>query len=589
MSKRTLPSKLLNTIIIILLLFINTPLSVFADEHTMQELSYDFDTLLSEWGVVANGSLSIDNQNYCTGSSSLKIMGRSNFFNGPSLNTTNLIAKNEPYSVSLYVYHEGNETITFRATARFTSNNNTDEFRNIGQTDIPPNTWTNISGSFTSLEDYKASIIYIECTNETINFNIDDFHIKGLLNIGALPSVTQPAVSQAVTDSSTVQNENIITTVSPVTNTNNPISQVTIDFENGNYNKLFSINNASIKIVSDYSYLGKASLLVSGRKSSADPLKIQTNFLEDKKDYSYNAYIMYNDKDAPERLNFYTLINYVVNGKSLSERISSEEIQKNSWSKVSGTIKLPKKATDITLAIYTENNSEQMHRSYVTNFYIDNVSFKNISVSPIKTIIILLIIICTVTALVIITLKVLRRWKKKKISNQTIIELAMKDKMTNTLNRNAYQKFLEDISKEPDKIKSLYFAVCDVNFLKYANDNIGHEAGDKIICKCARLATENIEGDVFRTGGDEFLCVSYKPFKEHFKKVIDEASSFEKDNIFSVAVGFSEYSPDIDGDTPDIKQILERADKEMYLDKKRCKEKNPDLCNIKKDNQTKEI
>lgn len=166
----------------------------------------------------------------------------------------------------------------------------------------------------------------------------------------------------------------------------------------------------------------------------------------------------------------------------------------------------------------------------------------------------------------------------------------MKDKMTNTLNRNAYQKFLEDISKEPDKLKSLYFAVCDVNFLKYANDNIGHEAGDKIICKCAELAIKNIEGDVFRTGGDEFLCVSHKPFKEHFKKVIDEASSFEKDNIFSVAVGFSEYSPDIDGDTPDIKQILERADKEMYLDKKRCKKSNPDLCNIsKKDNRTKEM
>lgn len=588
MTIRIIPSKILSVLTTILLLFTNVTLAVSADEPSIQELSYDFDTLLSEWDVVADGSLSIDNQNYYTGSSSLKITERKNFFNGPCLDTTNLIEKNELYSVSLYIYHEGSESIPFIATARFTNHNNVEEFRNIGQVDVLPATWTNLTCTFTSPADYKSSIIYIECENDTVNFNIDDFHIKGLLNIGALPKVTQPAVSQSITDSSQLQSPDTVSVIPQ--SSGNPTSQITIDFEDGKYNKLFNTNNASIKTVTDYSYLGKSSLFISGRKSSADPLIMNADFLEGKKDYSYSAHIMYNEKDAPEKIHFYTLITYVLNGQNLSERISSEEVQKNSWSKISGTIKLPKKATNVTISIYTENNSEQMQKSYVTDFYVDNISIKNISVSPVKKILMPFIIIASAIIATLIIIKTIHRWKKKKISNQTIIELAMKDKMTNTLNRNAYQKFLEDISKEPDKLKSLYFAVCDVNFLKYANDNIGHEAGDKIICKCAELAIKNIEGDVFRTGGDEFLCVSHKPFKEHFKKVIDEASSFEKDNIFSVAVGFSEYSPDIDGDTPDIKQILERADKEMYLDKKRCKESNPDLCNIsKKDNQTKEM
>ena len=583
MNKYTfLPSTLILTLVVALVTVLS-PLNVAADTPSVKTVLYDFeDSDTSAWHAMGNGVLSIDTKNYYSGASSLKITGRKNFFNGPAIDTTDFFIANEVYSVSAYLYHEGLETLHFKATARLTDKNDEISYKFIGETDVSPGSWTSISGSFTvpeNYEDCKESSIYLECGNETIDFYVDYYAIKGLTysNIDDIPQITQSTQNTVSEVKKTTANEKTVQVLEK--------DNILMGFEDEKYNKLFSIKNAKKEIVNSYSYSGRFSLFVSNRTSSADALEMKADFLEKNKTYSYGTYLMYNSADAPEEINFYTVLQYKSNGKNFTEKISSDTVSKNTWSKISCTFKLPAKAENVLIFIYSENSSEQLHKSYLTDFYIDNVSLKTTTLSKSKKILVPIIIVAVCILVVLVFIKLIPVWKKKKSSQKELIELSLKDAMTKTLNRNAYQQFLSDISSDTKKVKLLHIAICDINFLKYINDNISHKAGDEAICKCASLLLENVAGDVFRTGGDEFICISFAPFDDKLKKAISDASCFEENSIFSVAIGFAEYNQELDGDTPDIKLILERADQEMYKDKKLCKEQNPKLCRDNKENK----
>ena len=144
--------------------------------------------------------------------------------------------------------------------------------------------------------------------------------------------------------------------------------------------------------------------------------------------------------------------------------------------------------------------------------------------------------------------------------------------MTHAYNRNEYEDTLNIFIKSPKKCKSYYFAVCDVNGLKKINDELGHSFGDKCIVKCASVLLSIVkepEGKVFRTGGDEFICISKKNLEKEIREALKKAESEEKDYPFSAAVGFASYNPDEDGKEPDVRDIIVRCDKQMYIDKKK--------------------
>ncbi|MDE5855152.1 MAG: GGDEF domain-containing protein, partial [Ruminococcus sp.] len=125
----------------------------------------------------------------------------------------------------------------------------------------------------------------------------------------------------------------------------------------------------------------------------------------------------------------------------------------------------------------------------------------------------------------------------------------------------------------PEKCRKLYFTVCDVNFLKYINDNYGHEMGDKAIIRCAEVLLKVVskKGKVYRTGGDEFICIVKSDLTQAIKtEFLIEASRY-KGYPFSVAVGTSHYDKSIDFDNPSTKTILARSDKEMYNHKQEIK------------------
>ncbi|MDD5941092.1 GGDEF domain-containing protein [Fibrobacter sp.] len=88
--------------------------------------------------------------------------------------------------------------------------------------------------------------------------------------------------------------------------------------------------------------------------------------------------------------------------------------------------------------------------------------------------------------------------------------LSSVDMLTGVKNRNAMNNLVSRIvtGKLPAP-KRFGVVFADVNGLKPVNDNEGHEAGDNLLKRAARVLKEAFEGyDVFRAGGDEFVVVA---------------------------------------------------------------------------------
>jgi diguanylate cyclase (GGDEF)-like protein len=91
---------------------------------------------------------------------------------------------------------------------------------------------------------------------------------------------------------------------------------------------------------------------------------------------------------------------------------------------------------------------------------------------------------------------------------------ALMDKLTNTLNRNGFEKAMQ-------KCNYKYFILLDLDNFKYINDNFGHEAGDAVLKEFAWLLKKYFKNDIIgRWGGDEFLICTNKE-KEQITEIFD--------------------------------------------------------------------
>lgn len=149
-------------------------------------------------------------------------------------------------------------------------------------------------------------------------------------------------------------------------------------------------------------------------------------------------------------------------------------------------------------------------------------------------------------------------------------EVSIKDELTGLYNRRGYEVDCDCIEKD-GTLNQYSIIMADLNGLKAANDNIGHEAGDELIiaaAKCMNNAFSGI-GKAYRVGGDEFvillncskdkvndvvtsfdyLCANYKG------KLISELS-------ISKGVVICAEHPELSFD-----EMKAMADKLMYADK----------------------
>lgn len=149
------------------------------------------------------------------------------------------------------------------------------------------------------------------------------------------------------------------------------------------------------------------------------------------------------------------------------------------------------------------------------------------------------------------------------------------DIVTGISNRRKFEEILlKEIQRAKRYTHDLSIILFDIDEFKEFNDNFGHKKGDEILLNFATLLKENIRNidTVARWGGDEFLIILPNTSKEnalHKAEVLCEkiASDLVIDfRSITCSFGVTSY---VEGD--DSNTIFMRADKELYLSKKKNK------------------
>ena len=152
-----------------------------------------------------------------------------------------------------------------------------------------------------------------------------------------------------------------------------------------------------------------------------------------------------------------------------------------------------------------------------------------------------------------------------------LMDMAYTDKMTGVFNKEKITSLIKDMIRDP-RINVFSIMMFDIDDFKKINDNLGHLVGDESLIDMAKLGIESIRKNDYigRYGGDEFLIIlsGLDPYET---KIIAERFRLKiantKDPNFTISIGVSSYPED--GKT--FKELLEAADKALYLSKERGK------------------
>ncbi|MBR4554836.1 MAG: EAL domain-containing protein [Ruminococcus sp.] len=157
-------------------------------------------------------------------------------------------------------------------------------------------------------------------------------------------------------------------------------------------------------------------------------------------------------------------------------------------------------------------------------------------------------------------------------------ELARRDELTGTRNKNAYHELessVEQAIASGEEEVSFAVVVCDINNLKLINDTYGHRAGDDYIkTACSMICNVFSHSPVFRVGGDEFVVFLTGRDLSDRKKLLSDLRMQVIENLKKkegpvVAVGCSVFDQRFDSA---VSEVFERADGQMYEEKSRLKE-----------------
>ena len=158
--------------------------------------------------------------------------------------------------------------------------------------------------------------------------------------------------------------------------------------------------------------------------------------------------------------------------------------------------------------------------------------------------------------------------KKRKKQEDKIKYISFHDNLTNLYNRTYLEEEIKRLDVERQLPISLIMA--DLNGLKIINDTYGHNRGDKVLIKTAKiLQTACREEDIVaRWGGDEFVIFLPQTKKEAAQKVYDRVknlcTSTNNDEIpISIALGVATKN----NLQQELYDVLNTAEEQMYKNK----------------------
>ena len=152
-------------------------------------------------------------------------------------------------------------------------------------------------------------------------------------------------------------------------------------------------------------------------------------------------------------------------------------------------------------------------------------------------------------------------------------DLSTLDGLTGILNRRALTARMETIAQSGDT-KPFGIVSIDLNGLKAANDQGGHDEGDRLLVRAADILSRVFRrSDLFRAGGDEFAIIATDITQDVLDARVTRLRQLaDGDPDVSYAIGA--YWSDGSIST---REAYQRADQRMYADKKAYYDAHPDL------------
>ena len=149
---------------------------------------------------------------------------------------------------------------------------------------------------------------------------------------------------------------------------------------------------------------------------------------------------------------------------------------------------------------------------------------------------------------------------------------AYTDAHTGLFNRRRWDTLIDSMDSFHDPVGMM---MLDLNGLKYVNDTMGHDAGDKMIFNFVNILRNTIPptNTICRWGGDEFTVLitnADKDIMEHYVEQIRTAATFYNESGEKPALYFAAgYALSTEFPELSLKELLQKADERMYLDKEK--------------------
>jgi diguanylate cyclase (GGDEF)-like protein len=155
-------------------------------------------------------------------------------------------------------------------------------------------------------------------------------------------------------------------------------------------------------------------------------------------------------------------------------------------------------------------------------------------------------------------------------------EMSLRDLLTELYNRRGFITLAEQQIKAANRAqRPLQLTFIDLDRLKWINDTLGHEKGDRVLIDTAHLLRQTFrESDIIaRLGGDEFAVLSidsgemnHDNVSQRLQQHIDAYNS-EESRLYKLSMSWGTviYHPD---SPVSLDLLLSAADELMYTQKK---------------------